>query len=311
MASWRNHRRPRATVLAWLLLATAVGLTACGAGEAPSGSPATRASERVASGQARTPAPDPTTEAETTPRATATAAVPPERTRTTRPAPPATTTTRPPTSPAAAEPAPTRTTRTTATRTAAPAPATTTVETTPAPAPSASTVATTGASQGLGTLGWLLLITLVAALIVAGVLVSRSQRRSAWDTEARALESETRTIAATRLPPVLQTSTTSRRSLVWPPVRADLADAQTRWNALTERASGDARRNWSLRVTVLIQELILAVDTENEALATGQDWTMLRRRVDQANRALTAILTAEPRPEAPPAAEPGPPALQT
>lgn len=68
----------------------------------------------------------------------------------------------------------------------------------------------------------MLLIALVAALLVAGPLVARSQRRSAWDTEARALESETRTIVTTRLPPVLSRTTTGRRSLVWPPVRADL-----------------------------------------------------------------------------------------
>jgi hypothetical protein len=176
---------------------------------------------------------------------------------------------------------------------------------------SASAVAAAGASQGLGTLGWLLLIALVGALLVGGLLVSRSQRRSAWDTEARALESETRTIAATRLPPVLSTTTTGRRSLVWPPVRADLTDAQSRWNALTDRASGEARQNWSLRVAGLLQELITAVDAENEALATGQDWTMARARVDQAGRALIAILTVQPQPEPPPAAEPGPPAFQT
>jgi hypothetical protein len=157
----------------------------------------------------------------------------------------------------------------------------------------------------------LLLIALVAALLVAGLLVSRSQRRSAWDTEARALESETRTIVTTRLPPVLSTTTTGRRSLVWPPVRADLADALSRWSALMDRASGEARQNWSLRVASLLQELVTAVDAENEALATGRDQSMLRTRVDQAKRALTAILTVQPRPEPPPAGEPGPPAFQT
>ncbi|RSM69608.1 hypothetical protein DMB66_11520 [Actinoplanes sp. ATCC 53533] len=311
MGSRRNHRRPVATVLAWLLLGIVIGLTACGAGgEAPSGLPSTRASERAvdrpASGEPDTPAPERTTEPVATTRPPTAAVVTPERTRTTRSTTAAETTTRPPTSPAATEPAPARTTRTTV-----PARTSTPVEQTPTPVTSTSVAATVGASQGLGTLGWLLLIALVAALLVAGLLVARSQRRSAWDTEARALESETRTIATTRLPPVLSTTTTGRRSLVWPPVRADLTDALSRWSALMDRASGEARQNWSLRVASLLQELITAVDAENEALATGRDWSMLRTRVDQAGRALTAILTVQPQPEPPPAGEPGPTAFQT
>ncbi|MFI7602506.1 hypothetical protein [Actinoplanes sp. NPDC049681] len=152
---------------------------------------------------------------------------------------------------------------------------------------------------------------LIAALMVAWVLVARSQRRSGWDTEARALQSETREITATRLPPALRTTTTGQRALLWPPVRADLIDIQNRWSALAERASGDARRNWSLRVTALLQELITAVDIESEALSTGQDWTLLRVRVDQAGRTLASVLGGQPKPEPPPAAEPGPSAFQT
>jgi hypothetical protein len=164
---------------------------------------------------------------------------------------------------------------------------------------------------GLGPWGWVLLIVLVAALIVGGLLVYRSQRRSAWDTEARAVESETRTLTAVRLPPVLSTTTTGQRGLAWPPVRADLTDVQSRWNALTERAAGEARRNWSLRISGLLAELIAAVDAENEALAVGRDWMLLRPRVNQAEQALAAALTAQPQPEPPAAGEPGPPAFQT
>jgi hypothetical protein len=110
---------------------------------------------------------------------------------------------------------------------------------------------------------------------------------------------------------VLTTTTTGQRGLAWPPVRAGLTDVQSRWNALTGLASGEARRNWSLRISGLLQELIDAVDAENQALAVGQDWRLLRPRVNQAEQALAAVLTAQPQPEPPPAGEPGPPAFQT
>jgi hypothetical protein len=305
----RNHRRTGApAVLAGLLLGTAVVLTACGGGgENPSGRPSGRASERSIERPAssepeatRSRQPDRTTEpAETTRPPTTTAVVTPEPTRTTRTTTPPETTTRPPTSTAAVEPEPTRTTATT-----------TAAETTPTPAASASAAAVAADSQGLGPWGWLLLIALVAALIVGGLLVYRAQRRSAWDAEARALESETRTVTGTRLPPVLTTTTTGQRGLAWPPVRASLTDLMSRWNALTERASGEARRDWSLRIGGLLQELIAAVDSENEALAVGRDWMQFRPRVAQAEEALLAVLTP-PQPEPPPSAEPGPPAFQT
>jgi hypothetical protein len=195
-------------------------------------------------------------------------------------------------------PAPTQTTQTTP------------AEAVPTPAASASAAAAAD-SQGIGPFGWLLLIVLVVALIVGGLLVYRSQRRSAWDTEARVLESETRTVTATRLPPVLSTTTTGQRALAWPPVRAGLIDLQSRWNALIEGASGEARRNWSLRVGGLLQELVAAVGAENAALAVGQDWMLLRPRVNQAEQALAAVLAGQPEPEPPPAGQPGPTAFQT
>jgi hypothetical protein len=305
-----NHRRAgAAAVLAGFLLGMVVGLSACGAGgETPSDRPSARASERSierpATGEpdaTRSREPDRTTEpAETTRPPTTTAAVTPEPTRTTRTTTPAETTTRPPTSTAVVAPTPTETTRTT-----------TPAETTPTPVTSASAAEAAAESQGLGPWGWLLLIALVAALIVGGLLVYRTQRRSAWDTEARALESETRTLTATRLPPVLTTATAGQRGLAWPPVRAGLTDAMSRWNALVERASGEARRNWSLRIAGLLQELIAAVDAENEALAVGRDWMPFRLRVNQVEQALAAALAAQPQPGTPAAGEPGPPAFET
>jgi hypothetical protein len=277
-------------------------------GENPSNRPSTGASERsgdrpasVEPDAARSREPDRTTEpAETTRPPAATAAVTSEPTRTTRTSRPAETTAGPRGSTAAAAPEPTPT-----------AQPSNPAETIPTPVDSASAVAATDTSQGPGTWGWLLLIVLVAALVVGGLLVYRSQRRSAWDTEARALDSETRTIVAIRLPAILSTASAGPRGQMWPPVRAALGDVQGRWHALTDRAVGEARRNWSLRLSGLLQELIAAVDAENEALAAGRDWMLLRPRVNQAEQALTSVLTAQGQPEPPPTGEPGPSAFQT
>jgi hypothetical protein len=331
MARTRDHRRAGVpAVLAAFLLTAIAGTAGCGAGgEEPSARPSagapTRSAERTATGE-----PDPTrtrTERTPVPTRTATSAddEAPAPTRTSRSPEPGGTTTRP-TATTAATPA--RTTAATAARTtdAAPAPAPTTTrppttttaatpepaETTPptTPAQSASAAAVTGGSSGLGPFGWLVLLVLAAGAVVGAVLVARSQRRSAWDTEARALESETRAVATVRLPPVLSTTTTGRRGLAWTPVRADLTTVLSRWIDLTERASGEARRNWSMRISGLLQELIAAVDAENEALAAGPDWLRLRPAVHRAENALAAVLAGRP-PEPPPAGEPGSPAFQT
>lgn len=49
----------------------------------------------------------------------------------------------------------------------------------------------------------------------------------------------------------------------------------------------------------LLRELVAAVDAENEALATGRDWRLLRPRVDEAGRALSAVLAGVPQQEPP------------
>jgi hypothetical protein len=159
----------------------------------------------------------------------------------------------------------------------------------------------------LGALGWTLLIVLGAGLI-AGWLIWRSRRRSAWDTEAGALEEDTRTTTSTQLPSVLTAEDAGQRALSWPPLRAALIDLLRRWDLLAERAPDDQRRNRAVQVRSLLQELIAAVDAENEALATGRDWRLLRPRVDQAERALSAVLAGVPPQEAPAGGGPGRPA---
>jgi hypothetical protein len=161
----------------------------------------------------------------------------------------------------------------------------------PTSAPEASAVGTPAAagSEGLGALGWALLILLVVALAV-GWLLWRSRRRSAWDSQAAALEQDTRTATSTRLPPVLTAEDAGQRALSWPPLRAELVELMRRWDLLGERAPGDQRRNRTGQVRNLLQELVAAIDAENEALAIGRDWRLLRPRVDQADRALSAVL---------------------
>jgi hypothetical protein len=179
----------------------------------------------------------------------------------------------------------------------------------PTSAPETSAAGTPAAaeSEGLGALGWTLLILLVVALAV-GWLVWRSHKRSAWDAQAAALEADTRTATGTRLPPVLTAEDAGQRALSWPPLRAELVELMGRWDLLGEGASDDQRRNRTGQIRNLLQELVAAVDAENEALATGRDWRLLRPRVDQAQRALSAVLAGVPQQEPSTGGEPWQPA---
>jgi hypothetical protein len=165
---------------------------------------------------------------------------------------------------------------------------------TPTSAPTGTPAA--AESEGLGALGWTLVVLLVVAL-AAGWLLWRSRRRSAWDAQATALEDDTRTATGTQLPPVLTAEDVGQRALSWPPLRATLAELMRRWDLLAERAPDDQRRSRAGQVRNLLQELVAAVDAENEALATGRDWRLLRPQVDQAERALSAVLAGVPQQE--------------
>jgi hypothetical protein len=87
-----------------------------------------------------------------------------------------------------------------------------------------------------------------------------------------------------------------------------MVDLIRRWDLLVERAPDDERSDRAVQVRNLLQELVAAVDAENEALATGRDWRLLRPRVDQAERALSAVLAGGPQQEAPAGGAPGGPA---
>jgi hypothetical protein len=210
-------------------------------------------------------------------------------------------------SPSGTATAPTRPTRTsTGTPTSEPATSAEALAPT-SPTPSAAGTPTAAESEGLGALGWTLLIVLVVGL-AAGWMIWRSRRRSGWDAQAGALEADTRTATSTQLPSVLTAETAGQRALSWPPLRAGLVDLIHRWELLAERAPDDRRRNWSGQIRSLLQELLAAVDAENEALATGRDWRLLRPRVDEIGRTLSAVLAGGPQQELPVGGEPGRPA---
>jgi hypothetical protein len=174
------------------------------------------------------------------------------------------------------------------------------------PTPSAAGTPASAESEGLGPLGWTLLIVLVVGLI-AGWLLWRSRRKSAWDAQAAALEADTRTTTGTELPSVLTAVTAGQRALSWPPLRAALADLMHRWDLLAERAPDDRRRTRSGQIRNLLQDLLAAVDAENQALAAERDWRLLRPRVDQAERALSAALAGVSQQEPPAGGEQGQP----
>jgi hypothetical protein len=159
----------------------------------------------------------------------------------------------------------------------------------------------------LGAFGWTLLILLVVAL-AAGWLILRSRRKTAWDRDATTLEADTRATTSTQLPAVLTAETAGERALSWPPLRAALSDLMRRWDLLAERAPDDQRRNRTGQVRNLLQELVAAMDAENQALATGRDWRLLRPRVNQAERALSAVLAGVPQQEPSAGGEPWQPA---
>jgi hypothetical protein len=290
--SWPTSRAVapagRAWFLAGLVLGLVLWLSGCGAGGG--GESATRPSTE----RSGTPTAPSVSEL---PSVTATAPTRPPRTTAATP-----TSDQPPTT---VEPPTSRTSAVTSTRTS------TSVEPTSsptnAPATSAAGTPASAESQGLGALGWALLILLVVGVIAAWV-IWRSRRRSAWDAEAGALEQDTRTVTNTQLPSVLTAETAGQRALSWPPLRAGLIDLMRRWDLLAQRASDDRRRDRSTRIRGLLQELVAAVDAENEALATGRDWRLLRPRVDQAGQALSAVLAGGPQQQPPPGGDPGRPA---
>ena len=202
---------------------------------------------------------------------------------------------------------PPRTTEPERTTEPAAGPAATTTTTEPAatgsPVPAGST---SGTDDSLGPFGWLCLLLLPFAALAVALFASRSRRSTAWDNQAAALAAETRAVARTRLPAMLSTESSAERALAWPPLRDDMIRLGDGWAALAEGTTDEARRASATQLAMLIGDLVAAVDSENEALAAGRDWRLLRPAVDSAGQALTAALTVQPTPGQYPGGEPGP-----
>jgi len=297
----------RALLLAGLVLGPALVVTGCGGGS--SGGVSLPTLTRTATPPSITlPG---TSEASETPEQTATGPALPTRTSES-PAETTTSESSPPETTSTSEPS--RTSTTTVTRTSEvtttvthTSEVTTSAETpTPTPTSTVSGTPTSSTSSGVSPWLWILLILLIAAALGAWLLM-RSRRRSGWDTQAGALQTDTRAALGAQLPPVLTAQTAGQRALSWPPVRAVLIDLIRRWDQLAGEASDDVRRDDAGHVRGLLQELVAAVDAENEALATGRDWTLLRPRVEGIERALSAALSGQPAGGPPPGGVPGPP----
>jgi hypothetical protein len=247
-----------------------LGLTAC-TGEGDVGSlPSTRPSVEATADRTlptRTEKPEPTKTTEK-PEPTRTTEKP-EPTKTTEPEP-ARTTEKP-------QPVETRTVEVTVTK----VPVETTT-TTKAPEPeesSAAVVAVSDEQDSGGFLGWLLLFLLFAGL-AAAVLIARSRRTSTWDAEAATLAAETRMLTESRVLSILAMREPDRRALAWPPVRDDLTSLSVRWGALGGQSVDGARQAKANGLSTLLRDLAVAVDAENEAVATGREWQLLRPQIE-------------------------------
>jgi hypothetical protein len=283
-----RSRRAAATALTAMVIGMTLGTAGCGDGDAGNARTPSKAADREApTTTGRSPQPARSTRAE------------PVATRPSASAAPRAASSGPTSKPASRTPPP-----------AAAAAVPTGAAATPAsaPGPAISAVPAAAAASGIGPGGWLLLLTLGAALVVGVLLLYRSQRRSAWDSEARALGSETRAEVGPPLSSVLIAGRAGPRGLTWPPLRASLTDLVSRWNDLVERAHSDERRTWSAQISALLQNLVAAVDAENEAMVLGEDWTVVRPHVRQTLQSLTAALAGRILFEPPAAGPAGSPA---
>jgi hypothetical protein len=176
----------------------------------------------------------------------------------------------------------------------------------PAAPGTATTPATTTAAetQTIGDVGCLLLILLVG-LVIGGLAVWRMQQKSGWDTEAVTLVGHTDATVA-QLPSVLTTTTAEQRALTWPPLRAGFVELMNRWELLATRTNDDQRQVWALQIRGMIQDLVGAVDAEDEAMAFDYDWRLLRPRTAAAEQALSSTLAARPSAGTVAAGQPGP-----
>ena len=225
----------------------------------------------------------------------------PERTRTTNPEPDRTTEPEPdrttqPEPDRTTEPEPDRTTEAqpagTATTDGEPTPGTTTAARTPTPAATSESAAAVPVADdsGTGSLFAFFLIFLLIGGVIAAVLIARSRRKGAWDTESNTLTAGTRALLDHNVPRVLATTTPADRRLAWPPVRDQVLALINRWENLSARAVDGARQAASGQVVALLGDLVAAVDDESAAQSAARDWRLLRPPIETVLDALYAAL---------------------
>ena len=136
------------------------------------------------------------------------------------------------------------------------------------------------------------MLALIAALAVAaGLLIARTRRRSKWTALVTSLASDTRLAVTVQLPQLLAQVNAQVRDLSWTPLEAQLATLIERWKAVTATAPDDQGRRRSEEIDRLLNDLIVAVRAENDALVRGMDWTLLRPRIDADLSSLMPLLT--------------------
>jgi hypothetical protein len=106
---------------------------------------------------------------------------------------------------------------------------------------------------------------------------------------------------------VLGYSDPQMRTMSWGPVEAELTALAQRWNASAATAPDDAGRSRSSELARLVGDLVIAIGAENNALAQGLDWSLLRPRIDEDRTAITRLLSTLPTGEPVDPAQPGQP----
>jgi hypothetical protein len=119
---------------------------------------------------------------------------------------------------------------------------------------------------------------------------------SVWEAEAGSLTAETTRLIGRRLSALLVAGSAGQRSRAWPTLRTELVVVTARWSVLHHQAVGYDRQAHSARICGLLAHLLAAVDAENQAMVSHEDWTVLRPRLRRAQRLLAATLQAPSTP---------------
>ncbi|HYN66190.1 MAG TPA: hypothetical protein VES93_04825 [Ornithinibacter sp.] len=203
-----------------------------------------------------------------------------------------------PTPTATRTPAPTRTASVTVTATATPTTQEPTATPTPTPSPTPTPTATVSAApapvdaEGGGIPAWLwwLLAALVAGL--AGFLVMRARRRSAWDADAATAEAEVSWFARELLPQLQQAPTTDAIAGGWQVSAARVGVVEDRLTGL-EAAAPDETRGARART---LRDAVRGSRADVELVLTSRDEVSAPVQLAASSARLLAALNPAPPP---------------